>query len=599
MNAVEIRQRVRDAQQAIYAGRGAEGLVMLEEAYEWALQEDLQPELAEICLSIGSDHFGRGDHAMALIWHRRALALGVELNALSLQAAALGSIGTVYIVQSDHELALDHLQRAHDLFIADGNFEATGPLLLNIGMIYGAKGDLATALEWYYRALELFTIRNNDFGIGKVKGAIGDLFYDIAEYEQALRWYQEAVYIFELIGNQNGVVTKHCQLGRAYGSLHDDVREKEHLTKAVALAAANSLGRELVIGRSLLAESALRYGDVERAAELIDAALPDARRMALREQELELLMTSAKVCLQQDRHDGAVELLSAVLVDANSLGLEKLQREAHQLLYEIEREKDVELALHHLECVVEIRNRHLSEQKHRRMALLEMEHKLSAERRDYETQMEQERRLREQQRELLTNMMPERIAESLMAGATMIADSYDDVSIMFLDLVNFTELASSVSASEVVVLLNNIFNLCDEVIIRHGLTKIKTIGDAYLAVGGAPDPLDDHAVRMALAAIEINEQMQKTDLTVRIGLHCGPITAGVIGEYRKAYDVWGDAVNVAARMEQSCERGRIHASAAFAQRCAGREGLLIEERGRVDIKGKGQMTTYWLSQKDS
>lgn len=595
MNAVEIRQRVRDAEQAIRAGRGAEGLAMLEEAYTEALEGGLHMEVAEICLSIGSDHRGRGDYNEALIWYRRAQALGVELGKLSIQAAALGNVGTVYLLQSEHEQALDQLHRAHDLFLADGNFEATGPLLLNIGMIHGSRGDLATALEWYYRALELFTIRKNDFGIGHASGAIGDLFYDIAEYDQALHWYEEALQIFEANDYQIGAVNKYCQLGRVYGSMQNAEKEVANLTRAVALAAAYSLGRELVIARTFLAKAALRSGDLDRAVELIDAALPDARSMGLREQELELQLTAAKVAVIQQRHDAAVELFSAVLTDANTLGLEKVVREAHQQLYELERDRDPSLALYHLEQVVEIRNRHLSEQKHRRMALLEMEHKLSVERRDYQAQVEQERRLREQQRELLTNMMPERIAESLMAGATMIADSYDDVSIMFLDLVNFTELASTVTAAEVVVLLNNIFNTCDEVIMRHGLTKIKTIGDAYLAVGGAPDPLDDHVVRMALAAIEVNERLQSEDLTVRIGLHCGPITAGVIGEYRKAYDVWGDAVNVAARMEQSCERGRIHASADFAQQCIGRDGIHIETRGLVDVKGKGQMTTYWLS----
>lgn len=584
MNAVEIRQRMDEAQQAIRAGRGAEGLAILEEAYEFALEKGLRSELAEICLAIGSDHRGRGDHNTALIWFHRAQALGQELGSLSIQAAALGNIGNICIVQAEYELALDHLQRAHDLFLADGNGEATGPLLLNIGLIYGSRGDLATALEWCYRALELFTIRKNEFGIGHASGAIGDLFYETAEYDQALRWYQDALRIFESIDNQIGVVNKYCQLGRVYGSLHDSENEVTSLTHAVALAAAYSLGRELVIARTFLAEAKLRQGDLDRAVELIESALPDARSMGLREQELELRLTSAKIAAIQQRHDAAVELFSVVLAESQTLGLEKITRDTHQRLYELERDRDASLALHHLEHVVEIRNRHLSDQKHRRMALLEMEHKLSS-----------ERRLQEQQRELLTNMMPERIAESLMAGATMIADSYDDVSIMFLDLVNFTELASAVTAAEVVVLLNGIFNACDEVIMRHGLTKIKTIGDAYLAVGGAPDPLDDHAVRMALAAIEVNERLQSQGLAVRIGLHCGPITAGVIGEYRKAYDVWGDAVNVAARMEQSCERGRIHASADFAQQCIGRDGIQVEVRGLVDVKGKGQMTTYWLS----
>jgi adenylate cyclase len=591
----EIKQRIEDAVISAEAGRLDASIAILEETFQLAIDQGHDELLATICIDLGLVSLKRGDYRVSLVWLQRALALAEESSDLEYQAAILGNMGNVQLTLANYTEALDLFQRSYDVFTASGNTKDVGPLLLNIGIVHASRGDLASALEWYYRALEYFTERDNWRGIGHASGAIGDLFYDTAEYEQSLRWYQQALDLYEQHDHQAGVVLKYCQLGRVYGSLHDHVQERALLTKAVALAGAYSLQREHVVSRSMLATSMIKANQFDDAAELVEVALPQARSMGLRSEALDLMIASARIHLAQERRDKALTILTEALAEARELGIEKTAREAHQLLYEVERDHDPMLALQHLEQVVEIRNRHQSEQKQRRMALLEMEHKLSAERREYQAQVEQERRLREQQRELLTNMMPERIADSLMAGATMIADTYDDVSIMFIDMVNFTELASTISASEVVMLLNNIFNMCDDVMKRHGLTKIKTIGDAYLAVGGAPDPLEDHVERMANAALDVMDALQKTTLNVRIGIHCGTITAGVIGEYRKAYDVWGDSVNLAARMEQTGEKGRIHVTPDFAARCAAHASVAVIERGQVPIKGKGTMTTYWLA----
>jgi len=143
--------------------------------------------------------------------------------------------------------------------------------------------------------------------------------------------------------------------------------------------------------------------------------------------------------------------------------------------------------------------------------------------------------------------------------------------------------------------LSEIFKVCDEVCKQHGLTKIKTIGDSYMAVAGVPEPLNDHATQAARAAISMVRGLKSAGKpAVRVGLHCGPLVAGIVGEERLQYDVWGDTVNVASRMESTGEPGRIHVSQAFAQALSGREGDGLRERGTLVVKGKGQMKTYWL-----
>ena len=202
---------------------------------------------------------------------------------------------------------------------------------------------------------------------------------------------------------------------------------------------------------------------------------------------------------------------------------------------------------------------------------------------------------------LLLNILPRSIAERLRHGEVVIADRFDEMTVLFADCVGFTELSSRLSPTELVALLNDVFSLFDRLVDRYGLEKIKTIGDAYMVVGGlTPDRGGrSHVARIADLALEMLDDVQAyrtrtgSPLEVRIGVHLGPTVAGVIGLKKFIYDVWGDAVNMASRMESQGEAGRIQVSAPMYQRLA--EGFAFEPRGIVEIKGKGPMETYFLN----
>jgi adenylate cyclase len=202
---------------------------------------------------------------------------------------------------------------------------------------------------------------------------------------------------------------------------------------------------------------------------------------------------------------------------------------------------------------------------------------------------------------LLLNILPQPIAEQLKHNQQPIADSFDDVTVLFADLVNFTELAGSMEPTELVNLLNDIFSLFDSLAEQHGLEKIKTIGDAYMAVGGLPraslyhaDAVADMALDMQ-AAIAAFGARQGQRFQLRIGISTGPAVAGVIGKKKYIYDLWGDTVNIASRMESLGQAGRIQVSASSYERL--RKRYTFEERGVVYVKGKGQMETYFLTGK--
>jgi class 3 adenylate cyclase len=219
--------------------------------------------------------------------------------------------------------------------------------------------------------------------------------------------------------------------------------------------------------------------------------------------------------------------------------------------------------------------------------------------RDRERSHLEELRFEKQRSEtLLLNILPQSIVSRMHNGETVIADRHADVTILFADLVGFTSLAAQLPADRVLEILSHVFASFDSAVAAHELEKIKTIGDAYMVAGGLPEPLPDHARRAAELAIEMLAIVHElrdslhVDLKARIGIHTGPVIAGVIGVRKFIYDVWGDTVNTANRMETFGAADRIHVSAEM--RHALGEAFLFEPRGQIEIKGKGSMDTYFL-----
>jgi len=199
---------------------------------------------------------------------------------------------------------------------------------------------------------------------------------------------------------------------------------------------------------------------------------------------------------------------------------------------------------------------------------------------------------------LLLNILPEEIAQRLQAEPYTIADHFDDASILFADVVDFTPLASRLSPREVVGILDRLFTTFDELVDRYQVEKIKTIGDCYMVAAGVPSPRSDHARALALMALDMQAAMRSVDevghlgLGLRVGINSGPVVAGVIGRKRFLYDLWGDAVNIASRMESHGTAGRIQITRATKELVD--EEFLCEPRGTIPIKGKGEMEAWYL-----
>ena len=200
--------------------------------------------------------------------------------------------------------------------------------------------------------------------------------------------------------------------------------------------------------------------------------------------------------------------------------------------------------------------------------------------------------------ELLLNILPRPIVDRLEAGETLIADRYQSVSVVMSDLVGFTQISSQLSPAVLVSELNGLFSEFDALCADSGMEKIKTIGDAYMAVGGLPGTREDHVAAAADMAIGMMDVVGRINAAtqrgwrIRIGVHAGPAVAGVIGSWKFAYDVWGDTVNMASRLESSSLPDHIQISSPVAEALG--SSFELEARGAIDLKGKGETETFFL-----
>jgi class 3 adenylate cyclase len=200
--------------------------------------------------------------------------------------------------------------------------------------------------------------------------------------------------------------------------------------------------------------------------------------------------------------------------------------------------------------------------------------------------------------DLLHNILPDEIATRLKSDSTMIADEFPAASVLFADVVGFTPMSANLTPPELVGLLNDVFTTFDGFVEELGLEKIKTVGDEYMAAAGVPVPRDDHAEAVAELALRIRDHTATHDfdghtIQLRIGIHSGPVVAGIIGTHKFSYDLWGDTVNTASRMESSGIPGQIQVSPATHDLLE-TSRYAFEPRGTIEVKGMGLMDPWLL-----
>lgn len=515
---------------------------------------------AQALVSLGNIHTDATDFAVALDCYKEAEQVALEHNVHIYHSQAVGNTGHVYRNLGDYATALEYYEKA--LSIANSYLERADIIqwLTAIGTAYQHLGKYELAYEYFTKSLKLAEQHSQKSQLTSGLGNMGIVLMNLKRPVEAIEYLKRALAIDIELGNKAGVARQYGNLGTALIETTDDFDEAlEYYNKALAIDTELNNQYNILVWRG---QSATIY------------AIPEYSKYNPLLAESEMLK---------------------VIEESHAIGQKSMVAHMHEALTHLyEHQERWKEYGYHLKKYYQTDKELQSEKVSRQTQMLEHRRKLEEGERDRQVKLA---RFQEQEK-ILLNILPAPIAERILNGEKQIADHCDNVSVFFSDIVGFTKLSAQVSPAELVEMLNQLFTEFDRVARKYGLEKIKTIGDAYMAVAGVPDPMENHAENTARFALEVMDIMQAyrertgNALEIRVGLHTGSAVAGVIGENKFAYDLWGDAINTASRMESHGEPGKIQVSDDFRNRLP--DNFIFEERGELEVKGKGKMKTWFL-----
>ena len=625
----EARSRINYAYTLMRTGSLNEAYVHFEQALDLAEEkQDLDViEMATAGLGMVRSNQGRPHEAIA--HHEKALEISRKMNNGPGISSCLGNIAIVYAIQRDFPNALRFFEQARAQYQADGDESGDANIVFNIGVLYQNAANLVEAVNKVQEAYDVHERLGLHAAAIRIKIALGTMYSELDNAESAAKHLEEVIEPLEKIGDKIGLAQVWGNLGSVASRRGDLEEAMRYSQQALELHAEAGAFQEVVTQRILLAQIALANDDLESATEQVRLAseieeLPSGPK-------IRLAVMNGRVLIESGQTENGVAELKQALELAEDTDFKTEIVHINELLRDQARSAgDLEGYITYNDVCTklaeEIRGKDVGVQ----VAMQKVEREAAAERQE-----------REKERALLYGALPESVAKRMIAGEDVSGDHFDHASVMFLDVAGFTSNSDGLEPRVVTELLDDVFNTFDSLCDEHNVMKIKTIGDAYLAVAFPSDEGPSCEERLAGLALGIQKTSftwpDKSPLQFRVGCHSGPVVAGVIGKQRLQYDVWGDTVNTASRMESSGEPGRVHCSEAFAAAChpevslersdGDPEGSLsnterdtegplsnterdtigssvlrtkddrafgFAPRGEIDVKGKGTMTTYWL-----
>ena len=582
----------------------------------------------------------------AIHYGKKADSLANEINFKKGRALALKNIGLGYYQQSDYLNVFDYWEKSLIIFKEIGDQSGIANLESNLGSVYYNQGDDAKAVEYFLRSIKAAESIDDSWGIGRALIGIGNVYLNKKETsDRAKEYYWRALKIFEQLEYGDGIGTCAVNLGNIYLNNSEYDSALFYLEHSIEV-----FDNEVYIPHSLnmIGQVYSNMGDYQKAIEYLEKSIAIADQLSLQMRKAQALLGLATTFERQGKTRLALETYMAVEVISKEIGgnyelkdaykgianaFAKLGDFSNAFKYQ-EFYDSVKDTLYNSETDEKIKGMQFTyqiEKKQTEVDLLIKDKMLQ----DLEIQqqkyinyaaiiagillfifaggmfnryrfIQRTKKIIEQEKDrsdkLLLNILPEETAEELKENGTAKARSYNNVTILFTDFKGFTELSATLSPPALVKEIHHCYMAFDEIMVRHKVEKIKTIGDAYMAAGGLPMANDSHPVDVTRAAIEIREFMDKLikarkkagkpHFEIRIGIHSGPVVAGVVGTHKFAYDIWGDTVNIASRMESNSEPGKINVSETTYDLI--KDEFQCTPRGKIAVKGAGEKTMFFV-----
>lgn len=588
-----------------------------EEAIDIAKQTGDKKSEAEINISKGWA-LSKFDFSKAIVCFKRGLELAIEVKDMTLTAKANWGISESYSALGNYPEAINYSFKAIRFFEVLKQYDYVSLIYSSQGYVYERQNSFKEAFRAYEKSLQLATEAKNDALIANAYSSLGQLDFTNNLLDDALTKYNRALKIFNADWENY-----RTNIGDCYESISRVLEKKADLN--------------LAIGKT---EEANDY--YLQSLEKSEAALE-----LFEQGDLKIGMTASynhigAIYLKlKDYKKANVYLDKGLMIAKEINGIAELKDSYYNLAAMNENTGDYKLAYRNYKMHILYRDSLLNEENTKKTVQSQMQYEFD--KKEALTKAEQEKKdaiaqqkmirqrnvrnatfaglagvlafavvvyrqrnkiSKEKQRSenLLLNILPAETAEELKNTGEAKAKSFESVTVLFTDFKNFTQASEKLSAEELVTEINYCYSRFDEIVTRHGIEKIKTIGDAYMCAGGLPVPNNTHAVDVINAGIEMQQFIEQNKIErkskglmffeLRVGIHTGPVVAGVVGTKKFAYDIWGDTVNTASRMESSGETGKVNISGTTYELV--KEKFTCEYRGKISAKNKGDIDMYFV-----
>jgi class 3 adenylate cyclase/tetratricopeptide (TPR) repeat protein len=516
-------------------------------------------------MGIGSVFYDQSNYPEAVKNYYAALRICEEIGHKLGIAFSNSNLGNVYSSEGNYDEALKNYFAGLKISEEIGDKYEISDNYLNIGVTYKLTGNYPEALKYYFAALTIKEELSDKNGISKIYNNIANTYFAQENYPEALKNYFASLKIREEIGDKSGIAGSHIGIGQVYIEQKKYGEAFQYLNKGLLLA--KEVGRLEWIN--------IFYGSLAK----LDSAQGNFKKSL---QYYKMYIITRDSMFNKENTKKLVQ---------SQMQYEFDKKEA---LTKAEQEKKDAVAIKELQKQKLVRNGFVGG-----FAVVLLFAGV------FFTQRNKIKIGKKRSDELLLNILPEEVAEELKAKGSAEAKLIDEVTVLFTDFKGFTQLAEKLTPKELVSEIDECFSAFDHIMLKHGVEKIKTIGDSYMAAGGLPTPNKTHAFDVVKAALDIrqymNEYKSKKDAAgnlsfeIRIGVHTGPVVAGIVGVKKFAYDIWGDTVNTASRMESSGEPDKVNISGVTYELV--KDEFNCTYRGKVKAKGKGEVDMYFIENK--
>jgi class 3 adenylate cyclase/tetratricopeptide (TPR) repeat protein len=507
----------------------------------------------EVISNIGFIYTNRGMTLPALDFNFKSLQLRESIGDKHGIAESLNNIAFIYGQQNDPDKALEYYARSAAGYTAINDMGGVAFTLVNRATIYSKRKQDSLALDMYAQAMKILSSSPElQRGYSTCLNNIGNIYMRMKRYPEAMHHYRLALEVREKNNDQFNIAATYVSIGKLYEEREMPDSAFYFTEKAYELAQKNKNSQIIMTSAQLLSDLYKAKGDYKLALDYRNIYI--AARDTVNSKESGKQMVRQQMSYEYAKEKELSEIKLAQQRNYTIGGFSALAVVALLLFFVYRQRNGIA-------------------------------------------------RAKKRSDELLLNILPAETAEELKATGTAKTKSYSNVTVMFTDFKNFTQTAELLSAEELVALINFCYGEFDKIVSRHNVEKIKTIGDSYMCAGGLPVANETHAEDAVGAAIDMlafikkyNEERRHNNLPffdIRIGLHTGPVVAGIVGTKKFAYDIWGDAVNIASRMESSGEPGRINISESTFERVKNK--FSCEYRGKVKAKNKGEIDMYFVN----